>query len=185
VGISAPGLTDQAKLPLSARQVELADKLGSLTHLPVGTVGTCPAEWSGDGVSYSLAPNKTNLSDIEFSTDEEEIRVGFIGESGKQALRAGLGSFREGTIEIAGLSFAYGACAAWRKSNVLEITMFMTQYPLRDTIVCHFVNDSVQISSTRNVWLAPTLSDMALLPTLVGSKFRDRDTWIGITKESE
>lgn len=179
-----PGLAD-GELPSSPRHAELIRKLGSLSHLPAGDAGSSPADWRSGTTTYALAPNRTNYTEIGFAGDEEEVRLSFSGEGGTEVLRAGLGSFREGRIELAGFSFAYGASARWSRSNVLEVTMFMTEYPLCDKLVCHFVNDSVQVSSSRNVWLAPILSDMALLPTLVGSKFRDRDTWIGITKEAE
>ncbi|WP_159884518.1 serine hydrolase domain-containing protein [Paenibacillus puerhi] len=178
-----PGMTDRQLLPESARYTDLSTRLNALSYVSDQGVHRTPFQWRSHSAAYSIAPNANQFTQAVFSEDEQEISLSLIGDKGSFELRAGLGCFSYGEGELNGFSFNYAACGTWRKRNVLDITLFMTQYPLSDRITCHFVSDSVQITSTRNVWKSPILSDMGIIPTLSGSKFSDRDTWIGNTKQ--
>lgn len=180
-----PGMTDRQSLPESSLYKDLFNRLNSLSYVSDLGAHRTPIQWKSNPVSYSIAPNANHFAQAIFSEDQQQISISLIGDKGNFELRAGLGCFSYGEGELNGFSFKYAASGKWRKRNVLEITLFMTHYPLSDRIICHFVSDSVQVTSTRNVWISPILSDMGMIPTLNGSKFNDRDTWIGNTKQEK
>ncbi|MNZ84414.1 6-aminohexanoate-dimer hydrolase [compost metagenome] len=178
-----PGMTDSAQGAGPAIHQALLQRLNDVSYLrETGDYGS-PSEWKDAAVSYRVSPNTAQILEVSFSGDDQEVCITLVDANGTSELRAGFGSFSEGEAELDGFRFRYAACGVWRKRNVLEIALYMTELALSDVITCHFVNDSVQISASRNVWVSPILSDMGLLPTIIGSRFEDRDTWIGNTKQ--
>lgn len=163
-----PGLTELDELPSSPAGSELAEKLDALTHLPEGRFGGAPPEWERKEAVYALEPNEAGYDRLGFSSDGTEVRLRFVGEDGEQVLSAGLGSFREGRLTLAGFDFRYGAYAYWLEPAILEVTLFMTENPFRDTIVCQFDGDRIRLTSRRNVPIVPVLSDAGVLPLVAG-----------------
>lgn len=180
-----PGMVNHPLEPDTVGQTELSQKLNQLSYFPIQEPGRSPVEWREGGKTYNLDKNKPGYTKVSFKEDHDEVQVTFADNDTTYEIRAGLGRFSRGNSEIDGFPFQYAACGVWKKKNVLEIRLFMTEYALNDRIICHFVNDSVRITTARNVWVAPVLSDMGVLPTLVGSRFKERDTWIGVTNKAE
>lgn len=181
-------LPGMEQLALEANPVmydKLIKKLSGLSYLPESAPGSSQMQWDQTGVTYSLEPNRAGYTDLSFSADEQAVKVTLADKDQESHFEVGLGSMARGTTEISGFPFQYASYGVWRKKNVLEIKLFMTEYAINDQITCHFVNDSVQVKSSRNVWMAPILSDMDVLPTLIGSRFKERDTWIGVTNKAE
>jgi len=59
-----------------------------------------------------------------------------------------------------------------------EIELRFLDQAYRDIWTCHFVNNNVRITTTRNIWITPGLSSALLLPPLMGM-IHDGDMWIG------
>jgi len=96
-----------------------------------------------------------------------------------RSIRIGRGEWADNRVSLAGSSYRAQVAGTWRKQNRLAIVLRFVETPFCDTWACHFVNDSIQISVERNVWVMPGLSVDALFPETTGYQFADRDMCIG------
>lgn len=167
-----PGMTESVGSSDLAAQERLRLRLESLTYLPDSVPGQNPSDWSTpEGAIYNLSANAANLSHITFTASEQGVLIEFRNKQAVNTLDVGFGRFEEGTTTLNGFQFRYAASGVWRTPNVLEISLYMTEYAISDRMTCHFIEDRVQISSVRNVGIVPVLSDMGAFPELVGSRY--------------
>lgn len=172
-----PGFLDGKAAEEPAEQLEL--KLNALAYLAPILKKESPEARKWHGKTYKVAPNEVGIKGISFHFYEEEFVLTLADQERWQQVQVGNGFWKDGDVTISGASLKVKASGTWRRKNSLELTLRFVETPYCDTWICHFVNDSVKVSTYRNVWIMPGLSGDAFLPTLTGFQFEDRDMWIG------
>lgn len=173
-----PGMKD-APLPVDeAEQAKLKSRLRALSYPPeVSERSVDPSRWQDR--TYRMTANDAGIRAVSFHFGDEEDTLYILDEEGKQQLRIGKGAWLDNQVRLIGITEDVTMCGRWVKQNIYEIELRFMEQVYHDRWTCHFVNDSVRITATRNVWITPGLSDNALLQTLIGAIYEDRDMWIG------
>jgi CubicO group peptidase (beta-lactamase class C family) len=170
-----PGMKDS---PLSAMDDAEPNKLKSkLQDLAY------PAEASRNStdpsirnqLTYQVADNAAGIRAVSFRFGEDYDVLHLLDEEGKQELRIAHGEWADNMLRIGGETSPVSVCGRWVQPNMYEIELRFLDQAYRDIWTCHFVNDSVQMTTTRNVVITPGLSDKLLLPELAGAFYEDRD----------
>lgn len=176
---SAAAAVDRLAGADASAQEKLAAKLSSLAYRAKSNERATLAydNWNGKLFKFSGA----DIESIRFQFSEDQCSMLIKDQLEAQVLTIGIGAWTDNELRLGLGQSKNKICASggWIKKNKFQIQLRFLEQAYVDTWTCHFVNDSVKISNERNVWIVPGLSDDALLPTLVGYVYEDRDMWIG------
>ncbi|MBS4200857.1 serine hydrolase [Bacillus sp. FJAT-49732] len=159
-----PGMTG----PAEGQQSDLDRKLASLTYDSPRVLTTSPNinRWSGK--RFEAQPNDVGISAFSFTFSEEKGEFVFWDSEGQHEFQIGYGKWIESEYSIAGQKVMAAVSGTWRNRNTFEVTIRLLGTPFCDTWTCDFIHGAVRINVSRNIWTVPGLSDMALVPSLVG-----------------
>ncbi|WP_261305002.1 serine hydrolase domain-containing protein [Paenibacillus andongensis] len=169
-----PGMNTEASLVVEERcsqleELEIESSLGK--HVS-------PKGESISSKLYLVEENLLGIRAISFEFSSDECTFTLRDDQKVQTVTCGIGKWCEGELFISGKLVKISANGSWINSSRFIMTLCMVELPFSDTLTCHFVGESVQVSTSRNVWVTP-FSNAALLPTLTGSATDDRDMWLG------
>ncbi|WP_249306008.1 serine hydrolase domain-containing protein [Lederbergia citrea] len=158
-----PGMSNTFDL-----EVDLGSKLDSLAYAPPQILNTSPniSKWSGR--CFDVQPNDAGVTAFSFDFSDENSDFTFRDGDGEHHIRVGNSEWIESELSLLGHHVKTAASGTWKNRNTFEMTIRLLGTPFVDTWTCDFINDAVRMSVSRNIWTVPGLSDMALLPTIVG-----------------
>jgi Beta-lactamase class C and other penicillin binding proteins len=167
-----PGMEDAPiGRPDAAAQRELAERLRALAYpaAPSAKAGD-EARWSGK--TWQVADNPTGIRTLKltFADGGAGLEIGIADVT--QRIRIGHGEWADGAIRIGGFEVPLSASGRWIRRNVYEIDLRFLGQAFHDRLTCHFVDNRLQVSVTRNVWIMPGLSDPLLPPTLMAESLK-------------
>ncbi|MBS4218728.1 serine hydrolase [Bacillus sp. FJAT-49711] len=149
-------------------QSDLEHKLASLSYKApkVLTASQNSDKWTGK--QFEAQPNDSEITSFSFNFLEEKGECMFSDSEGEHKFQFGYGEWITSDFTIAGQKVSAAASGTWRNRNTFELTLRLLGTPFCDTWTCNFINGAVRINVSRNIWTVPGLSDMALMPALVG-----------------
>ena len=163
-----PGISEGVNLQESYDLSTLDRKLNSLAYETPVIRRTSPdaSKWSNR--RFEANPNGAGVTAFSLDLSDDRGAFNFWNEEGEQQIRIGKGEWIESDFNLAGHQVKAAVSGRWRNRNTFEMTLRLLGTPFCDTWTCDFINDAVRINVTRNIWTVPGLSDMALLPNLIG-----------------
>lgn len=171
-----PGMADEpVGEPVAATREALAARLRSSGY-PAAAVGkkTNPGQWAGQ--TYQVAANPAGIRTLKFMFGDGASSLMIEDGDGVQEIRIGHGEWTVNEVRIGGESAPAAVCGRWVKRDAYEIEIRFLNQAYHDRWTCRFMNDSLQLSTVRNVH-----SELLLMPTLNAVIHHDRDMRIGGT----
>jgi len=150
------------------QQSDLDSKLASLTYYPPRFITTSPNSHRWSGKRFEAQENDAGITAFSFNFAEDKGEFVFWDSEGEHKFKIGYGEWIESEYIIAGQEVKAAVSGTWRDRNTFEMTLRLLGTPFCDKWTCDFIHGAVRINVSRNIWTVPGLSDMALVPTLIG-----------------
>ena len=160
-----PAMKQQSLPRDRALEVQLQQKLASLTLAPPVGQSSSPTTASISGKTFNLDQNELGLQSASFAFSSQGCRFAMKGSQADYPIECGIGRWQRGETALPGTpprlisggapkpgtSSKVAASATWVDQTTFQIMLRYYETPHHDTVTCRFDNGSVQISFMNSI----------------------------------
>ena len=141
-----------------------------LVTMPTSLDAPIASEISGE--VYQMTPNEEGVREVSIHFESDRCVVAISDDRGRHQVLCGIGQWLESPTSVSGSALHHGyefdtttvvACGAWSSVDEFTMTWSFIESAFRDTVVCRFVDDQLELNRSVNVNTGSTVR-----PTLRG-----------------
>lgn len=156
--ILLPAMSADALSDDTTAYTNLANKLNSLTMLPVAGAASSPIASQVSGQIYAVDENELMLKTIAFDFTENACEIRLKIAENQESIVCGLGTWQQGQTALFNQPLLFdraniATSGAWTNQDTFTIIFRLVETPFYYTAVCHFADDEILIEIQVNVSL--------------------------------